>query len=271
MAMKARYTTVDGEILAEQRSGTRRTFVPDGVGSTLALLNSTPTKTDTWGYWPYGEIASRTGTTPTPFQFVGSRGYYSDNSSLTYVRARHFDPVVARWMQRDPIGTTPTSYQYVDGRPTLLADPTGLVPAPPGMPPLGDQRTDEEREADRIRAYMKKIWDEFVKKGQTSSPSPPSRNPNIDITGKPNPGWPLDKSSLDYRLRMQFYLDRERRARLEVDVKGRVPISGPWQPPSVEVGISGGNNDLRYRCYVRWERLNGGSPLTGFCGISATW
>ena len=75
MTMKARYTVVDGEIIAEKRNGVRRTYVPDPLGSTVALLDNTQAQTDTFSYWPYGEVSARTGTTGTPFQYVGTRGY----------------------------------------------------------------------------------------------------------------------------------------------------------------------------------------------------
>jgi hypothetical protein len=84
-----RYTTVNGEVLAEKRGGVRRFYVPDPFGSTVALLDSSQNQTDTFTYWPYGEEKSRTGTTATPFRFVGTLGYYRDGASRTYVRARH--------------------------------------------------------------------------------------------------------------------------------------------------------------------------------------
>ena len=66
------YTNFDGEIVAEERNGVTRQYVPDPLGSTVALLDNTQAKTDTFSYWPYGEERTRTGTTPTPFQFVGT-------------------------------------------------------------------------------------------------------------------------------------------------------------------------------------------------------
>ena len=42
----------------------------------MALLDNTQAQTDTFAYWPYGEERTRTGTTPTPFRFVGALGYY---------------------------------------------------------------------------------------------------------------------------------------------------------------------------------------------------
>lgn len=55
MPMKARYTTIDGEIVAQKRNGVRKSYVPDPLGSTIALLDNTQTQTDTFAYWPYGE------------------------------------------------------------------------------------------------------------------------------------------------------------------------------------------------------------------------
>src|SRR5438067_6061627 len=103
MAMRVRYTVVGGEVIAEKRAGVRRLYVPDPLGSTVALLDNTQTQTDTFAYWPYGEERSRTGTTPTPFRFVGTAGYYRDSGSRVYVRARHLDISKGRWLVRDPL------------------------------------------------------------------------------------------------------------------------------------------------------------------------
>ena len=68
MAMKVTYTTINGEIISENRNGVERDYVPDPLGSTLALLYNTQIKTDTFTYWPYGQVKTRTGTTASPFQ-----------------------------------------------------------------------------------------------------------------------------------------------------------------------------------------------------------
>src|SRR2546423_15598667 len=104
MAMKVRYTVVNGEILSENRGGVVRDYVPDPLGSTVALLDNTQAQTDTFSYWPYGEERTRTGTTPTPFRFVGTAGYYRDSASRGYVRARHLGYVRGRWINPDPTG-----------------------------------------------------------------------------------------------------------------------------------------------------------------------
>jgi len=126
-----RYTVIEGEILSENRNGTKRDYVPDPLGSTLALLDNTQTQTDTFSYYPYGEVASRTGTTATPFQYIGTLGYYQDNSGRTYVRARHLRTAHGRWMTQDPIGFDGGDfnlYRYVGNMTVTVTDASGQVP-----------------------------------------------------------------------------------------------------------------------------------------------
>ena len=148
MPMKARYTIIDGEVIAEKRGGVRSHYVPDPLGSTVALLDNTQTKTDTFTYWPYGEEATRTGTTGTPFRYVGTVGYYRDSETRTYVRARYLNTGLGRWQTSDPLNiqttiwklvndarhiqeligfdATKCLYEYVFGNPMSHADRTGL-------------------------------------------------------------------------------------------------------------------------------------------------
>ena len=101
------------------------------LGSTVALINNTHTITDTFSYFPSGTVASRTGTTATPFQFVGTKGYHADASGKTYVRARVLEPQKGRWLTEDPIGFMGRDwnlYRYVRAIPTAITDPSGLIP-----------------------------------------------------------------------------------------------------------------------------------------------
>jgi RHS repeat-associated protein len=96
----------------------------------VALVDSsTGALTDTFEYWPYGEVRSRTGTTPTPFQYVGTLGYYTDLAGRLYVRARHYLTQTARWLTVDPLWPRLRAYDYVGSRPNVFADPSGLSPA----------------------------------------------------------------------------------------------------------------------------------------------
>lgn len=122
------YTVVNGEIIAEKRNGVRSLYSPDPLGSTVALFDATQTKTDTWVFWPYGEVKTRTGATGTPFQFVGTFGYYRDSSVKTYVRARYLDTAKGRWLTEDPIRFESgefNMYAYCSECPTSVVDPSG--------------------------------------------------------------------------------------------------------------------------------------------------
>jgi RHS repeat-associated protein len=121
-----RYTVIDGEVIAEKRGGVRRQYVPDPLGSTVALLDSAQAKSDTFSYWPYGEESGRTGTTPTSFRYVGTMGYFKDENTGPYVRARYLDPERGRWITEDPLWPEELQYAYVNNNPMRHIDFFGL-------------------------------------------------------------------------------------------------------------------------------------------------
>jgi RHS repeat-associated protein len=125
-----RYTSFAGEIVGENRAGVKRDYVPDPLGSTVALLDNAQTKTDTFIYWPYGEERSRTGTTATPMRFAGGAGYFRDSATKVYVRARHLQCAHARWLTSDPLwwrNGRVKPFCYVLDRPLVGLDPSGLA------------------------------------------------------------------------------------------------------------------------------------------------
>jgi RHS repeat-associated protein len=125
-----RYTAVNGQILGESRGGSYKTYIPDALGSTVALKDSAGALTDTFRYWPYGEERARTGTTATALRSGGCIGYYRDSSSRSYVRARVLRPALGAWGTQDPVGQLfgDGFYPYAGGSPLVLVDPSGLVP-----------------------------------------------------------------------------------------------------------------------------------------------
>jgi RHS repeat-associated protein len=76
----------------------------------------------------FGNLLSTLPTQPNPMQYVGRDGYYTDATGLDYVRARYYDPVNGRFVNRDPIGFDGGDwnlYVYVSNAPTILVDPSG--------------------------------------------------------------------------------------------------------------------------------------------------
>lgn len=128
--MKVRYTTVNGKVIAEKRNGVRSFYVADSLGSTVALIDNTQTITDTFEYWPYGEVRTKTGTNPTPLKFVGTQGYFTDSSSKTYVRARTLDTQKGTWTTKDLLRSLGdySTFNYCFSNPINHSDRSGLSP-----------------------------------------------------------------------------------------------------------------------------------------------
>ena len=143
----AEYTTEpDGRLISESRDGVEYQHHYDAQGNTRALTNDQGEVTDTFAYNASGEVTERTGTTPTPFQFGGEHGYYTDQTTGEIMaRRRDYDPAQGRWLSVDPLirnitsnvmrliaaysGTIPDDnpYTYVANRPLVFVDPSGLA------------------------------------------------------------------------------------------------------------------------------------------------
>lgn len=126
--MTVTYTVFGGEVVSENRGGVKRDYIPDTNGNTIALIDENQNVTDTWEYWPFGEVKARTGSNPTPFTFAGTLGYFKDAvSKLTYVRARYYAATAGRWTTVDPYWPRQPAYAYAGNDPIGNVDPTGKI------------------------------------------------------------------------------------------------------------------------------------------------
>jgi RHS repeat-associated protein len=129
MPMSVAYTTIDGEIVSESRGGVTRAYVPDTNGNTAALLDESGNITDTYSYWPFGEIRNHVGTSQTPFTYGGTLGYYLDLLNyFLYIRARYLRQALARWQTVDPLWPQQRAYAYCFANPLIYVDPRGDEP-----------------------------------------------------------------------------------------------------------------------------------------------
>ncbi|HRD31246.1 MAG TPA: RHS repeat-associated core domain-containing protein [Fimbriimonadaceae bacterium] len=132
MPMAVRYTTVDGQVLCENRGGVKTLFMPDTLGNVIETRNmDTGAQTSSTTYWPYGEVRTQTGTNPSPFGFCGVWGYYTQAGQPTYVRARYYRPNLGRWQTVDPLWPWQMPYRFASN-PLTSVDASGLAAIYPG-------------------------------------------------------------------------------------------------------------------------------------------
>jgi RHS repeat-associated protein len=113
--------------LSEHRGTTSKFYHGDALGSTRGITNSSQTVTDTVLYDGFGMTVSRTGTTPTPFGFVGKGQYQTDNDSgLMLLGHRYYDASVGRFISSDPAKAGDNWYAYCDNNPLQKVDALGL-------------------------------------------------------------------------------------------------------------------------------------------------
>ena len=120
-----------GNLISQYRSGPLASYYHfDGLGSTDRLTNAAEAVTDSYVYQAYGKQVASSGTTINPFLWVGRVGYFEDAElDQYYVRARHYEPGLARWLSQDPIGFESNRwnlYAYAGGSPLVAIDPSAL-------------------------------------------------------------------------------------------------------------------------------------------------
>jgi len=119
-----------GNLLSQNRNGVTSYYHYDGRGDTVALTDDAGNVTDTKEYDAWGNVIASTGSTVTPYQFIGRNGYQRDiNTLLTYVRLRFFSVTGARWTSTDPIRYVGGTNLYAYGRqsPIMRVDPSGKM------------------------------------------------------------------------------------------------------------------------------------------------
>jgi RHS repeat-associated protein len=113
----------------EAAGNARHFFHFDEMGNTVLLSGDNGASTDTYSITPYGETADHIGTADNPFTWQGQYGVIQEGLDLFYVRSRHYDASVARFISRDPKPShNPLSsepYAYAGGNPLRFIDPRG--------------------------------------------------------------------------------------------------------------------------------------------------
>ena len=110
-------------------SSFRQYHLEDGLGNTRFLTNASGSKIKSYEYDPYGNITRQSGIYDTPFQFQTEQ--YDDLLGYYYLRARLYDPVIGRFITKDPVSgildvpQTQNPYAYALNNPIIYSDPSG--------------------------------------------------------------------------------------------------------------------------------------------------
>jgi len=125
---------VGGLLMILDASQTNGGWFPcyDGNGNIMALVDAVASGTATavYDYDAFGNPVRMSGTAAklNPFRF--STKFTDDETELVYYGYRYYDPVMGRWLNRDPIGERggENINAFVSNRPTLRMDYLGMVP-----------------------------------------------------------------------------------------------------------------------------------------------
>jgi RHS repeat-associated protein len=161
-----RYYTHQGQTIAARTANSNASvtgLIPDWQGTTHLQVNTTTGGLTIEWHDPYGQPLGKTGV-----GWIGERSFVGgtlDETGLTRIGARDYDPVLGTFITTDPIRSTQNrmmmnAYGYSGSNPTTYSDPTGRtmyiadcpgclsgirppVQGPPAPPPAPTPRATE--------------------------------------------------------------------------------------------------------------------------------
>jgi RHS repeat-associated protein len=115
------------EVLQRTDSQAARGLVADGLGSTLALLDSAGAVQTQYSYAPFGMTSTTGEFSGNPIQYTGRE---NDSTDLYYYRTRYQQPRYSRFIAEDTIGFAGgfNLSAYLSGDPINARDPLGQGP-----------------------------------------------------------------------------------------------------------------------------------------------
>jgi RHS repeat-associated protein len=113
---------------SDQVDGAAKMRFADHLAGVHSVSDASGTLLSQYAYDPYGRRTLASGAESSEHGFTGLRRETSTGLWLAEFRA--YDASLGRWISEDPLGLQGgiNLYGYVEGRPTVARDPSGLVP-----------------------------------------------------------------------------------------------------------------------------------------------
>jgi RHS repeat-associated protein len=117
-------------LLSRTAGGASGWYTFDAIGNTTSLTDAAQTLINSYVYAPFGDVLLQTGSASNVFQFVGELGVTESANELNLMGVRGYSPVLARFIQADPLGILGGSnlYRYAANNPSSAVDAMGLSP-----------------------------------------------------------------------------------------------------------------------------------------------
>ncbi len=136
-------------------------FLGDALGSVRQLTSASGAVTLAQSYDPYGVELASSGATTSTFGYTGEQ---TETTGMVYLRARYYASSVGRFVSRDTWGgdeKQPMSYNrwnYTNGNPVNLTDPSGLTALPPQGCDYANPGSNAQYVESQVHNLSKSYW-----------------------------------------------------------------------------------------------------------------